>query len=112
MSADYNYVAELFLAHDLAHRIHLGTSNHARPAVLNQFYLCIVDHVDTYQRGCCPIHGRHLQAVAGRLRRQQRIRLANRSDDHSLIGELNERVAVVATPRTVDFGVLDPVVGW
>jgi hypothetical protein len=48
MSAANNYVAQLFLARDLAHRAHLGTSSYAQHVALNEFYLGIVDHADAF----------------------------------------------------------------
>ena len=49
------YVALLFLARDIAHRVHLKTRSYAEHKALNEFYDEIVDHADDFAeayQGC------------------------------------------------------------
>lgn len=49
------YVALLFLARDIAHRVHLKTRSYAEHKALNEFYDSIVDKADSFAeayQGC------------------------------------------------------------
>ena len=49
------YVALLFLARDIAHRVHLKTKSFSEHMALNEFYNDIVEHADDFAeayQGC------------------------------------------------------------
>ena len=66
------YVALLFLARDVAHRVHLKTKSFSEHMALNEFYNDIVEHADAFA-----------EAYQGCYEELLNIPLLSRSEEHT-----------------------------